>query len=75
LRRKISWCIGIAALLTAIAIGAWLHFRQPDFGHRVYRIGWMVSPPYELPGAGGEPAGLAVDMVREAAQRRGITLK
>ena len=35
----------------------------------------MNSPPFQLPGPGGKPAGLSVDLVREAARRRGITLQ
>ncbi len=75
MRRKIVWGIGIAALLAAIFVGGWLRFRQPDFSHRVYRMGWVSSPPFQLRGADGQPAGLAVDLVREAARRRGIALK
>ena len=47
--------------------------RQPGAGSRVYRIGWQTSPPYQLAGS-GEPTGLAIDLVREAARRGGIRL-
>ena len=45
------------------------HARQ-----RVYRIGWMTSPPFEVAGPDGNAAGIAVDLVNLAARRRGIQL-
>jgi PAS domain S-box-containing protein len=36
-------------------------------------MGWQISPPYQLSN-NGEPTGLAVELVRKAAQRRGIDL-
>jgi len=71
---KVGYPIGLAALACAAAL-AWLHFERPSFGDRVYRIGWMFSPPFQTRGADGKPAGLAVDLVKEAARRRGIQLE
>ena len=42
---------------------------------RTYRIGWTDSPPFEAPGADGQPTGFAVNLVRTAAARRGIRLQ
>ena len=39
---------------------------------RVYRIGYSEDFPWDFTGADGRPAGLSVDLVREAARRRGI---
>lgn len=41
---------------------------------RVYRIGYSEDYPWDFAGADGQPAGLSVDLVREAARRRGIRL-
>src|SRR5260370_22092296 len=35
----------------------------------------MFSPPFQISGSNGEAAGLSVDLVREAARRRGIQLQ
>src|SRR4029077_13234080 len=42
---------------------------------RTYIIGWDVDPPDQVATKGGEPTGFAVELVREAAKRRGIRLK
>ena len=66
--------LGSVALLLAL-VGLWAIFsREPQANRRVYRIGWQEAPPYQVAG-NGEPTGLAVDLVREAARRRGIQLR
>jgi PAS domain S-box-containing protein len=62
--------IGIAALLAA---GVYLV--RPRIVRRVYRIGWQNVPPFQEKAADGSPTGLAIDLVREAARRRGIQLE
>jgi two-component system, cell cycle sensor histidine kinase and response regulator CckA len=62
--------IGIAALLFA---GVYLV--RPRIGSRVYRIGWQNSPPFQEKADDGSPAGLAIELVREAARRRGVQLQ
>ena len=42
---------------------------------RVYRIGWENSPPFQQADENGQPTGLCVELVREAAQRHGIQLQ
>lgn len=66
---------GTCALLVASAAVWWFYVRRPSYEHRVYRIGWMVSPPFQIRGPGGEPSGISVDLVNEAARRRGIPLE
>ncbi|MBS1854584.1 MAG: transporter substrate-binding domain-containing protein [Acidobacteria bacterium] len=61
--------------MAAIAAISWLYFRPASFGDRVYRIGWMQSPPFQLPGSDGKAAGISVELVNEAARRRGIRLE
>jgi PAS domain S-box-containing protein len=71
--RKLLWVVGGAVLL--IAILGWLRFGRPTVAPRVYKIGWGSSPPFQVRGADGQPTGLAVDLVRTAALRRGIRLE
>src|SRR5262249_49727368 len=54
------------ALLTAVRIA-------PE--NRTYTIGWEVDPPDQVATESGEPTGFAVELVREAAKRRGICLQ
>ena len=65
---------GVALALTLSSLG-WLVLRRPVFDNRLYTIGWMISPPFQSLGENGQPAGLSVDLVREAARRRGIRLR
>ena len=67
--------IAFTALFAVAAATTWLHFRQPENFKRVYRMGWATSPPFQVRGEGGKPSGLAVDLVSEAARRRGIQLQ
>ena len=53
---------------------AW-HMVSARFPDHVYRIGWQVDPPFQTRGAEGQASGLAVDLVRAAARRRGIRLE
>jgi ABC-type amino acid transport substrate-binding protein len=43
--------------------------------NRVYRIGWESEPPFQAIGSDRQPTGLAIELVREAARRRGIRLE
>jgi len=74
--RKWKWAIALLGLLVAVgaAIGRF-YLRAPEFGQRTYRIGWFVSPPFAVRGADGNPTGIAIDLVKQAARRRGIALQ
>ena len=73
--RKWKWAIALLGLLAAgVAIGRF-YLRAPEFGQRIYRIGWFVSPPFEVRGADGNATGIAIDLVNQAARRRGIALQ
>jgi signal transduction histidine kinase/DNA-binding response OmpR family regulator len=50
----------------------WFTERVPD---RVYRIGADNAPPYHIVGTDGSVHGFAVDVLNEAARRRGIRLQ
>ena len=71
--RKTEW--GIGGLVVLVAVMGWLRFERPSVVSRVYKIGWGDAPPFQVRGADGQPSGLAVDLVRTAAQRRGIRLQ
>ncbi len=66
---------GIVALLAAVAGLTWYWLLPPNFAGRVYRIGWMISPPFQVRGPDGGPAGISVELVNQAARRLGIKLQ
>jgi PAS domain S-box-containing protein len=70
--QKVAYGVIFAVALSALA---WLVLRRPVLDNRIYTIGWMLSPPFQMAGENGNPAGLSVDLVREAARRRGIRLR
>lgn len=72
--RSTAWRVALAVFFAAVTALGWLHFRQPRVDSRIYRIGWQISPPFQL-GDNGTATGLAVNLVREAARRRGIGLR
>jgi PAS domain S-box-containing protein len=71
--RKMKWAIG--SLVILVALLGWLGLGRPSVAPRVYKIGWSDSPPFQSRGVDGQPTGVAVDLVRAAAQRRGIRLQ
>jgi len=71
--RKLTWWVGGTVVLVAFL--GWLQFGRPAVAPRVYKIGWGLSPPFQVRGANGQPAGVAIDLVRTAAERRGIRLQ
>jgi signal transduction histidine kinase/CheY-like chemotaxis protein len=71
-----KWAGAVFGLAAAGAAMTWfLYLRPMQFGERVYRIGWMISPPFQVRGADGNAAGISVDLVNQAAQRLGIHLR
>ena len=62
-------------LAAGAVLASYFYLRRPEFGDRVYRIGWGTSPPCQVRGADGGPAGISVDLVNHAAQRLGIQLR
>jgi PAS domain S-box-containing protein len=73
-RRQAGYLAGISLLgLAAIYLFSAYGWRRAE--DRVYRIGWDVSPPFSQADENGQPTGLAIELVREAAQRRGVKLR
>src|SRR5947207_14186002 len=71
LRPKRLVCILSIILAAAVGILLWkgVPWKRTD---RIYRIGWYPDPPFQTAGADARPTGLAIELVREAARRRGI---
>ena len=61
-------------LAAAVAIGRF-YLLAPDFSRHVYRIGWGNSPPFQVRGTAGNASGISVELVNQAARRRGIALQ
>jgi PAS domain S-box-containing protein len=67
--------IVVCSLLGALAILTGSLRRQYWANGETYRIGWDPDPPEQVAAGTGEPTGLAVELVKEAARRRGIGLR
>ena len=68
----------IASVLFGAAIGGVMW--TPACGwklveDRIYRVGWDPDPPFQVVGADGQPTGMAIELLREAAKRRGIRIE
>jgi signal transduction histidine kinase/DNA-binding response OmpR family regulator len=71
--RRYAWA---AASVVTLLIGALMvkQSRGPDLRAKAFRIGYEESRPTQYVAADGGPAGAAIDILREAARRRGIKL-
>ena len=71
--RKYGWA---AASVVTLLIGALMvkQSRGPDLRAKAFRIGYEESRPTQYVTPDGGPAGAAIDILREAARRRGIKL-
>jgi ABC-type amino acid transport substrate-binding protein len=69
------WIIGIV-LVTVIGVssfGCWMSTRQLLASG--LRIGFRNSPPFYYAASDGQPGGMAVDVLNEAARRLGTNLR
>jgi len=73
-RKAVKWIV-VVALFVAVALLVWTFIEKPWVSSRLYRIGWENDPPEQFPDSKGQPTGLAVELVREAARRSGIQLQ
>jgi len=73
-RRQARYLAGISLVGLATIYLFWAYAWRRAEG-RVYRIGWEHAPPFMQAGENGQPTGLTIDLVRQAAQRRGIKLE
>src|ERR1043166_5831205 len=72
-RQNLKWILLLASILVAPLI--WFEIRHFKSVQRIYRIGFDNQPPQHFPGRDGKPAGLIVELINEAASRRGIRLQ
>ena len=75
LRTSTAWIAAFGLALACAAVTFWLETRQPRLNQRTYRVGFDNEPPQHFLGKDGKPTGLAVELVNEAARRRGIHLQ
>lgn len=73
-RSLLALTVGVCLGLPALVFRNELSRRRTVFD-RTYRVGADHSPPYTLLGPDGSIKGLAVDILSEAARRRGIRLQ
>ena len=74
-RRTIIGLI-LSAMVSVAAIAWWAHVRtDPARAAASFRIGFEHSPPYQEVSGSGQPEGPAIEIVTEAARRRGIALE
>src|SRR5688572_449214 len=76
MRLRIRSTLIAAGVVVLLAAGYFVANRlSPRIDDRIYRIGWQHVPPFQHKADDGSPAGLAVDLIHDAARRRGIRLQ
>jgi signal transduction histidine kinase len=64
-----------AICIAAVSAGVLKIRSQPVYSGRIFRVGFDGAPPLTEIGAKGEPGGMAVALLQEAAKRRSIRLQ
>ena len=64
----------ISVLIGLCIVLIFQSLRTSDFQQRTFRAGYEEVPPSEFSGKDGAPKGAVIDVMREAARRRGIRL-
>src|SRR6185503_3658656 len=72
--RVLRWAVGVCSVLAVLSYLGYTGLRR-QFDDRVYRIGWQQVPPFQERSADGSPAGLAIEVVQDAARRRNVRLE
>jgi signal transduction histidine kinase/DNA-binding response OmpR family regulator len=71
--RKYGLTAAFVGVLAAAVIVA--RSEKQDFKGRAFRIGYELSPPVQYIAPDGGPSGAVIDVLREAARRKGIQLQ
>jgi two-component system cell cycle sensor histidine kinase/response regulator CckA len=71
----LTWIVLISLAVTVVGVVTWKGNGWRILEDRVYRIGWNPDPPFQAEDLKGQATGLAVELVREAARRRGVRLE
>jgi signal transduction histidine kinase len=74
-RTRPKWIIGLSCLLIVAATLGWFEVRRPKLEQRIYSIGFDNDPPQHFVGKDGKLTGIIVELIDEAARRRGIRLQ
>jgi signal transduction histidine kinase len=75
LSSKVKWILALTCGLILATPLVWWEMRHLNAIQRIYRIGFSNQPPQHFPGKDGKPTGLVVELINEAARRRGIRLQ
>ena len=67
------WALAAALLSAGIAVQQ--SYLSSELHSRVYRVGFGDDRPFQFRDEAGRPAGVAIEIVKEAARRRGIHLE
>ena len=71
--KSVLWIVGAVALVVLLSMKFWM---GPTIDqNRVYRICYGNDVPLHFRGTNGEPTGLAVELVKEAAGRQNLRLE
>jgi PAS domain S-box-containing protein len=73
-RRIFNGYLGAISAAAVAAIFIWAYAVHARSLRGPYRIGWEQDAPEQVRGGDGQPTGVAIEVVREAARRRGIEL-
>ena len=73
-RRKFGWVV--VSVLTVLTVVLMLQrSRTPYLHERAFRIGYEDVPPSEFAAQDGSAKGAVIDVMQEAARRRGFCCK
>ena len=75
LTTRTKWIMTLGCLLILAAALGWFEMWHPKLERRVYRIGFDNDPPQHFVGKDGKLTGVIVELIDEAAKRRGIRLQ
>ena len=68
--------VGGVAVILLVSLAFYVASTQVGLRRsRVYRIGWESDPPFQVKGPDGQPTGFCIELVRTAAQHRGVRLE